>query len=130
MNIPLPLKTASGPATAMAAVVFLSGCGDIGGVPEVPGPGDAKRGRQLAEQVGCGSCHSIPGIPSANGQVGPPLDKLAERAYLAGILPNHFDTLTAWIAQPQRYAPNSAMPNLGLTEDQARDIAAYLYTLK
>ncbi|MCW8193914.1 c-type cytochrome [Proteobacteria bacterium 005FR1] len=110
------------------ALALLSGCGERASVPELPARADVKRGRQLAEQVGCGSCHRIPGIPSANGQVGPPLEGLAERAYIAGILPNHFDTLAAWIAEPQRFAPNSAMPNLGLSEDQARDIAAYLYS--
>lgn len=129
MIVPLLSKTSKS-GTAALGLLLLGGCGDIGGVPEVPGPGDAKRGQILAEKVGCGSCHRIPGISSANGEVGPPLENLADRAYLAGILPNDFDNLTAWLAEPQSFAPDSAMPNMGLSEEQAQDIAAYLYTLR
>jgi cytochrome c len=105
---------------------LLPACG--GDTPQIPQSADPERGRALIEQAGCGSCHRIPGIGSANGDVGPPLKDLHKRVYLAGILPNSFDILSAWIAQPQAFAPDSAMPNMGLSEEQARDIAAYLYT--
>jgi cytochrome c len=123
INIPNVLSS-----VAVATAVLLTACGN-----ERPDEVDAasiERGRELAERVGCGSCHRIPGIPSANGEVGPPLDQLARRAYIAGIVPNDFENLAAWIARPQAFAPGSAMPNMGLTEAQARDIASYLYTLR
>lgn len=122
-----PFRLATLPLVVACGLLLACGNGEL---PDVSALGNAERGRILAEQVGCGSCHHIPGIPSANGQVGPPLEQLARRAYLAGILPNDFDNLTAWIAEPQAFAPNSAMPDMGLTEEQARDIATYLYTLR
>jgi len=94
----------------------------------VPG-GDAERGRQLIPQYGCGACHAIPGIDGAKGQVGPPLVGIADRAYLAGVLSNTPDNMVTWIMHPQQIAPGSAMLELGVSERDARDIAAYLYTL-
>jgi cytochrome c len=90
--------------------------------------GDEARGRALAERYGCASCHS--GLPGAQGTVGPPLQKIVHRSYLGGVLPNTPENMTAWIARPQRYAPGTAMPDLGVTEAEARDIAAYLYSLQ
>lgn len=94
----------------------------------VPG-GDAERGRQLIPQYGCGACHAIPGIDGAKGQVGAPLDGIADRAYLAGVLSNTPNNMVTWIMHPQQIAPGSAMLELGVSERDARDIAAYLYTL-
>lgn len=115
-------------AVMCCALMLLNGCSEK--PPEVPAGADPEQGRVLIKYAGCGSCHRIPGIDSANGEVGPPLDGIAQRAYLAGVLPNHFDNMVLWIAQPQAVAPESAMPNLGLTESEAIHIAAYLYTLK
>jgi cytochrome c2 len=90
---------------------------------------DGESGRRQIVRYGCGSCHVIPGVPGATGQVGPPLAGVAGRAYVGGILPNTSDNLVAWIRHPQRFAPRTAMPDLGVSEAEARDIAAYLYTL-
>jgi cytochrome c1 len=87
-------------------------------------------GKQLIVTYGCGSCHIIPGVSTANGLVGPPLEHLARRVYLAGEVPNSADFLVRWIEVPQAIEPGTAMPNLGVTEGQARSIAAYLYTLR
>jgi cytochrome c len=95
----------------------------------VPG-GDPDRGKQQIIAYGCGSCHIVPGIRQANGLVGPPLTHFARRAYIAGEVPNNPDFLTRWIAVPQSIEPGTVMPNLGISEGKARDIAAYLYTLK
>jgi cytochrome c2 len=92
----------------------------------VPG-GDSERGRLLTVRYGCGSCHVIVGIRDATGRVGPRLTDLAEQAYIAGQLTNVPHHLVAWIQDPKRYAPGTAMPDLGVTEAEARDIAAYLY---
>lgn len=110
----------------------LAACGWFGGVGEpvvdVPG-GDPVIGKRLIEDFGCQSCHTVPGINSADAHVGPPLDAWSDRAYIAGLLTNEPDNLIAWIVNPQEFRPGSAMPTLGVTEEQARDIAAYLYTL-
>lgn len=72
----------------------------------------------------------IPGVPNANGLVGPPLMFFERRTYIAGELPNTADNLVRWIMSPQSVEPGNAMPNLGLSEDEARSVAAYLYTLR
>lgn len=97
-----------------------------------PGPlgGDPKRGAAEIRNPGCGSCHRIPGIAGADGLVGPPLDVISRRIYLAGVLRNTPENMIAWLQNPQRFVPGNAMPNMNLSEAQSRDIAAYLYTLK
>lgn len=92
--------------------------------------GDPEAGAALIGRTGCGACHIIPGIRQAHGLVGPPLDHMARRVYLAGVLRNTPQNMVRWLETPQRYAPGSAMPDMGLDEQEARDIAAYLYTLK
>ena len=92
--------------------------------------GSAFNGRHLIYSYGCGSCHIIPGIAEANGTVGPTLKGFASRVYIAGSLTNETKNLLYWIAKPQEIVPGNAMPNLGITEHQARDMAAYLYTLQ
>ena len=91
--------------------------------------GDAQRGAVAIQSYGCGSCHNIPGIPGADAMVGPPLDGWAERRYIAGSLLNEPQHLIEWIRFPQAIEPGSAMPNMGISEQEARDISAYLYTL-
>jgi cytochrome c1 len=58
------------------------------------------------------------------------LTHFAHRAYIAGEVPNNEDFLVQWISVPQSIEPGTVMPNLGVSNAQARDIAAYLYTLK
>ncbi|HYC46693.1 MAG TPA: c-type cytochrome [Burkholderiales bacterium] len=99
--------------------------------PNPPGvSGDAERGRTLLSQYGCGTCHSIPGVRSANANVGPPLKGVANRVYLAGVLTNTPTNMVRWIRAPQDVDPRTAMPNMNVTEAHAQDIAAYLYRLK
>jgi len=78
----------------------------------------------------CGACHLVPGITGARGMAGPPLTNWAQRGIIAGHLPNTPDNLVAWIMDPPRYSPGTAMPKLGVSEAEARDMAAYLYTLR
>ncbi|WP_230533091.1 c-type cytochrome [Microvirga roseola] len=91
--------------------------------------GDAERGRALIQAYECGSCHMIEGIRGADGVVGPPLTDYAQRMLLAGIVPNAPRTLVPWLMNPPAIDPDTAMPNLGISEPEARDIATYLYTL-
>lgn len=91
--------------------------------------GDATRGRQAIVAYGCGSCHVIPGVPAAEGRVGPSLADVADRAFVAGRVPNEAAALVRWIRDPRSIDSLTAMPDLGVTDGDARDIAAYLYTL-
>ena len=92
--------------------------------------GDPERGRHLMAYYGCGSCHTIPNIPGANTVVGPPLWGMADRGYIGGVLPNTEADMIRWLRDPPAVAPRTAMPNMGVTESDARDISAYLYTLR
>lgn len=85
-----------------------------------------QRGRDLMQSYGCASCHESPGI--GPGYVGPPLVGFAERQYIAGMLVNVPSKAVAWIMNPKRFKPATAMPNLGVTSGDAFDIAAWLYT--
>lgn len=91
--------------------------------------GDPVSGKQAIVAYGCGSCHTIPGVRGADGLVGPPLTAFGRRSYIAGELPNNAENLQYWIRDPQAVEPGTAMPDLGIGEIDARDIAAYLLTL-
>ena len=88
-----------------------------------------ERGKVALTQFACRACHMIPGITGSEVFVGPPLDKLAQRRYLAGRLANTEAHLQQWIRDPQAVKPHTAMPNLGVGADDARDMAAYLLSL-
>lgn len=92
--------------------------------------GDPVHGKQLIQAYGCGGCHIVPGIRDARGLVGPPLLFFSKRTMIAGELPNTPDNLVRWVEHPRTVEPGTAMPDLGLTQSQAYDIAAYLYTLR
>jgi cytochrome c2 len=92
--------------------------------------GDPHAGKAAIIRYGCGACHAIPAVSRANGQVGPSLDKIGVRAVIAGRLPNRPDQMVAWIRFPQSASPGTAMPDMGVSEKDGRDIAAYLYTLR
>jgi cytochrome c1 len=117
---------------SLALVCLLPAC--VGGRQarghSVETGGDARRGAQVIAQYRCGACHIIPGIQDANGLVGPPLMMFGRRTFVGGEVPNTPDNLVHWIRSPQSIEAGTAMPALGLTEQQARDAAAYLYTLR
>ncbi len=92
--------------------------------------GSPSRGRAVIQYRNCGSCHTIPGVRGADGLVGPPLLWFSRRTFIAGELPNTPDNLIHWVRSPQSVEPNTAMPTLGLSEQEARDVAANLYTLR
>ena len=92
--------------------------------------GDPALGPAAIGRYGCGSCHDIPGVRAAQGKVGPPLGGIASRAYLAGRLPNSPDNMVRWIQHPQRVEQGTVMPEMGVTDSDARDITAFLYTLR
>ena len=115
----------------LGVAATLAGCTPDGDAPRWSGfGGDSNRGSLVIVRESCGDCHQIPGIDNASGQVGPPLAHYAQRTIVAGMLPNTPDNLTHWIQHPQSVVPGNAMPDAGLTDQQARDVAAYLYSLK
>jgi mono/diheme cytochrome c family protein len=97
---------------------------------DVDGRADARAGRRAMDQYACATCHVIPGVTGATRPVGPPLDGIASRSYIAGVLENSTENMVRWIMWPQRVSPLTAMPDLGVTPEDARDMAAYLATLK
>ncbi|MEX0429319.1 cytochrome c family protein [Nocardioides sp. DS6] len=124
--------TAGWLAVSVAAVVLAS-CGDSerdAAPPQVARSGDPGRGAQLISSYGCSTCHTVPGVADADGLVGPPLTDFARRSYIAGKLPNTEANLHRWIENPQAIEPGTAMPDLGVTPQDAADITAYLYTLR
>jgi cytochrome c oxidase assembly factor CtaG/cytochrome c2 len=92
--------------------------------------GNPSKGALAIRHYGCAACHTIPGIPGARANVGPQLAGISGRPYIAGVLTNTPTNLIRWIHHPQQIDPLTAMPDVGLTEPDARDIASYLYTLK
>lgn len=92
---------------------------------------DVERGRQLVGRYGCTACHVVPGVPggdASHGTIGPPLASWAGRTLIAGLLPNTPDQLALWLRAPQTIKPGDAMPDLGVGEREARDMAAFLFT--
>jgi|SRR5947209_17638323 len=94
------------------------------------GGGNALTGQTDIRKYGCNGCHEINGVPGARGLIGPRLDGLSQRYYIAGELPNTPNNLMLWIEHPRQVEPHTAMPEMGVTEQDSRDIAAYLYTLR
>lgn len=113
--------------TVLVAASTAAACGDA---PRQRVAGDPERGRERAQHYQCGACHVIPGVPLASGQVGPPLVSYSRRVYLAGKLPQDPGLLARWIQDAPSLSAGTGMPAVGVTPEDARDIAAYLYRLR
>jgi cytochrome c len=114
----------------LSIFLLLTACtGEVNGVPEERSSSisSISNGRTLIASYGCGTCHSIPGVPGADAMAGPPLEYFYQRTFIAGRLPNTRDNLIHWIIDPQGIEPGTAMPDLGVSESEAGDIADYLY---
>lgn len=115
----------------LALLLFAFACrGDDDDTARQLTRGEPSRGREVIAAYGCGTCHTVPGVDNATGLIGPPLGDIGRRMILAGQLPNTPDNMIRWIRQPQQVESHTAMPNLNVTERDARDMAAYLYTLR
>ena len=114
------------------AVVPPSSSGASSQVRLAPAPdvaGNPEDGRRLFLATGCGGCHSLPGLPGATGVHGPILTNVVLRPTLAGeTIPMTPENMTRWLLDPPALKPGTPMPNVGLTEQQARDITAFLYS--
>ena len=123
----------------ISVVVFLLLIGACSGEPAksglpapAPGPapaGDVEAGRKLIDQYACVACHVIPGA-EGGGSMGPSLDKIATRPTISGRVPNDPKTMAAYLQNPSAVDPPTRMPAVGLSEEEAQHITAYLFTLK
>lgn len=129
-----------------AAGIIAAGCGDRTPVPARAGPPAEQRGpaltsaegsapdpvegRRLFLASGCIACHRIEGIPEASGAYGPPLTGIAGRETIAGAIPNTPANMKQWLLDPAGVKPDTAMPQPGLTEQEAGHLAAFLATLR
>jgi cytochrome c len=114
----------------LLCTLALAGCGkDEAAAPAVAG-GDPKQGQQLIAQYQCAACHQIPEVPGAHGNAGPPLVAFGHKSYIAGGIPNVPENLIRWLDNPQAMKPGTLMPDVGVSPEEARHMAAYLYTLE
>lgn len=116
-------------------LLTLTGCSYMSGrklrqAAQLTGGGDARSAPREIRSYGCNTCHQISGIPGARGLIGPSLEGIGQRYYIAGELPNTPDNLMRWIQHPREVNPHTVMPEMGVTEQDSRDIAAYLYMQK
>lgn len=119
-------------APAVAVAVFAAGavaCSGSGAPRATVTNGSPDLGRKAILKYGCGSCHMIPGVRGANALVGPPLIHFSRRSIIAGRLANTPANLARWVQDPQGVEPGTAMPNLGLTPEEATNVAAYLESI-
>ena len=114
---------------AGVCLALLLGCGEREAPKQVSG-GDPARGQRLMAQYQCAACHTIPEVPGPAGNAGPALEQFGLRSYIAGGIPNTPDKLTRWLDNPQAMKPGTAMPDLGVSPEEARHLAAYLLTLR
>ncbi|MCW5695583.1 MAG: c-type cytochrome [Bauldia sp.] len=119
-------------STGVAASLLLAAGCDRDAAPQtrIVADGDPGHGRQLIAEVACGVCHIIPGVRGAAGTVGPSLAGFAERNLIAGVLPNTPSELARWVRDAPSLVPETAMPPMPLSEDEAVNVAAYLLTLR
>lgn len=110
-------------------LAWLAACDSGTPAPARVAGGEVNRGRLLLAQYQCGACHQIADVAAARGQLAPPLDGYGQRSYIAGSLPNTPETLVRWLVDPSALKPGTAMPAMGVSEEDARHMAAYLYSL-
>jgi cytochrome c len=124
----ISVATAAALLTAASAGVLLSSRSQTERIARAMTGGDPDRAPGIIRRYGCSGCHTIPGIAGADGQVGGSLAEIGRRVYVGGVAPNSSDNIVRWIVSPQALSPRSAMPATGISDSEARDVAAYLYS--
>jgi hypothetical protein len=119
----LAAQRASPPGNAAAPALQIRET--LGGVTA----GHPDRGRHVIQQYAGISCHEIRGVVGASVPVGPPLDGMGVRSFIAGVMQNTTTNMVARLRAPQQFLPEGAVPNLGVREEDAR-VAAHLETLR
>lgn len=122
---------ASAPMLILIVAGALAGCREPAPAEHLRvADADIARGRDLVQRLGCGVCHVVPRVPGASGIVGPSLQQFGARAMIAGTLPNRPGTLAQFLRDAPSLVPTTAMPDFPLDERDARDVAAFLYSLR
>lgn len=117
------------PCALLVLALLAGGCGPGEQHDRAPSA-QRDRGRLLLAQYQCGSCHTIPDVQAARGRTGPTLSAFGRRSYIAGHVPNGPEQLVRWIVAPAEVVPGTTMPAMGVSPDDARDMAAYLLALE
>lgn len=123
----LPTRLTTG--ALLCAAVLASGCAKEEPASRVVG-GDPERGRLLVQQYQCAACHFIPEVQGPNGDAGPSLESMGRLSYIAGSIPNQPENMIRFLQNPPAVKPGTLMPALGITDDEARHMAAFMYSLK
>ena len=90
---------------------------------------EVAQGQKLFLMKGCVGCHSLVAYNAPKGLLGPNLANVGARSYIAaGTLKNTDENLAHWIRFPQDVKHGVLMPNLGVTEDEAKALVAFLRT--
>lgn len=113
----------------LVLAALTSGCAKEEPVSRVAG-GDPERGRLLVQQYQCAACHFIPEVQGPNGDAGPSLESMGRLSYIAGSIPNQPENMIRFLQNPPAVKPGTLMPALGITDDEARHMAAFMYSLK
>ena len=96
---------------------------------ETPQAELAVTGSQLFISKGCVNCHAVQGVNTYN-RTGPDLSHIGSRTSIAaGMLPNTRENMIRWLRYTDTVKPGVAMPNLGLSQEEAESLTAYLETL-
>lgn len=123
------MRSGSRPPSLLPLLLLLAACGEEAPARLQVAGGDPEAGRRLVLEYGCQSCHTIPGVRGADGIVGPTLEGFADRVQIAGALPNLPGHLVPWLQDPPALTPSTGMPDMGVTQADARHLAAFLYTM-
>jgi L-cysteine S-thiosulfotransferase len=113
----------------MTAPLLLAACVDKADLPKAVAQGDPRQGLAVIRQSGCSVCHTVPGVAWPRGRSAGDLAGFGAKPLIAGRLPNQPEVLMQWLIDAPALDPDTAMPSFALTQDQARHVAAYLYTL-
>jgi cytochrome c len=112
------------PVALLPVAICATACSAFLSTPQKQSP--PRGAPELMTQYGCPTCHVVPNVPGAVGKVGPSLTSLSQRSYLAGSLPNTPENLVQWIMHPQHFRPGTAMPEMGVSNQDAQVIARFL----
>lgn len=129
IGLAIEIAVLAGAVVLAACTPGASAIGPRQPAEQVPG-GDPERGRRVVAAYGCGSCHAIPGVPGATARSAPALSDWGTRTTIVGLMPNTPERLVQWIMAPELLRPGTTMPNVGVSRDDALQMAAYLYTLR
>jgi cytochrome c1 len=97
-----------------------SSCGECHRGP-VPGAPQLNQGRHLLSSYGCVHCHTVK-LP--DGKILKATDNPPSLSHIADKTSREW--IYAWLKDPQAYATTATMPNFKLSDDDARDMSAFL----